>query len=301
MTYPAPVVLFVYKRPRHTVETIQALAANGLAAQTPLFVYSDAAKGEADVSLVEQVRFFLKTITGFASVVIHEREYNFGLADSISDGVTSVIREYGRAIVLEDDIVTSPHFLEYMNTALARYEHEERVMHIAAHIPKISPKGLPESFFLRQSSCWGWATWERAWRCFHRQGQNFINTFTPDDIKRFNLDGAYDYWSQLLANENCALKTWAVYWYACVFSHGGLCLHPRQSLAQNIGFDGSGENCGVGEKEAAVFGTKAPAFYPAIFEEYEPAIRRYQRQLRGMTSQRRLGKIRDFFSELLHA
>jgi hypothetical protein len=294
----APVVLFVYNRPQHVVETLRALAANTLAADTPLVVYSDAARGEADTHMVDETRRLLKTISGFNSVTINERERNFGLADSITDGVSNVISEYGRAIVLEDDIVTSPHFLEYMNTALTRYEHEERVMHIAAHMLPITSKGLPESFFLRQSSCWGWATWARAWRHFHRQGRKFIDTFTRDDISRFNLDGAYDYWNQLLANENRALKTWAIYWYACVFSRNGLCLHPSQSLVQNIGFDGSGENCGDGKCEEKVFGVKAPTSYPDIFEEHVPAMRRYQRQLRGETPQRNWGRIRDLLKGL---
>jgi len=297
----SPTILFVYNRPRHTAEALRALAANTLAAQTPLVIYSDAARGEADASLVQETRNLLKTISGFASVTIHERERNFGLADSITDGVTNVIREYGRAIVLEDDIITSPNFLEYMNAALARYEHEERIMHVAAHVLSISPAGLPESFFMRQSSCWGWATWARAWRHFHRRGQEFIDTFTPDDIKKFNLDGAYDYWSQLLANENGTLKTWAVYWYACVFSQGGLCLHPRQSLVQNIGFDGSGENCGAERGEASVFEAKAPTSFPDILEEQEPAMRRYQQQLRQAQPQSLWRKIRGFFAKSRHA
>ncbi|MCL1939098.1 MAG: sugar transferase [Desulfovibrionaceae bacterium] len=285
----------MYNRPRHAEETLRALTANTLAARTPLIVYSDAARSETDTPLVQETRSLLKAISGFASVAIYERECNFGLADSIADGVTNTIHAYGRAIVLEDDIVSSPHFLEYMNTALARYEHEERVMHVAAHVPPISPEGLPESYFLRQSSCWGWGTWARAWRHFHRRGQEFIDTFTANDIKRFNLDGAYDYWNQLLVNENGALKTWAVYWYACVFSQNGLCLHPRQSLVQNIGFDGSGENCGVGEGDAAVFEAKAPTSYPDILEEHGPAMSLYQRQLRGVAPQGWLGRIRNFF------
>ena len=290
----APVVLFTYNRPEHTRRTLSALAANTLAARTPLIIYSDAARHDKDKPAVDAVRAFAGSAAGFASVTVHERERNFGLADSIADGVSATIRDHSRAIVLEDDIVTSLHFLEYMNEALARYEHEERVMHIAAHMPPISAEGLPESFFLRQSSCWGWGTWARAWRHFHRQGQEFIDAFSPADIKRFNLDGAYDYWSQLLANENGALKTWAVYWYACVFSQGGLCLHPRRSLVRNIGFDGSGENCGVAAGESSVTGVRAPGFYPDVPEENRPAMQRYQQYLRGGEPTGFWGRLRRF-------
>jgi len=296
----APVVLFVYNRPIHTAETLRALAANTLANQTPLIVYSDAARSENDSHLVDETRRLLKTIVGFASVIVHEREKNLGLADSIADGVSAVISEYGRVIIVEDDIVTSPYFLEYMNTALDRYEKDEKVMHIAAHMQPISIKGLPESFFLRQSSCWGWATWARAWQHFHRRGQEFVNIFTEDDIKRFNLDGAYDYWSQLLANVNGSLKTWAVYWYACVFIKGGLCLHPRQSLVQNIGFDGSGENCGTGEGEAKVSKIKAPTSYPDIIKEHKTAMQRFQRQLHTAPAQSLIIRIQKSIKRLLN-
>ena len=328
---PAPVVLFVYNRPRHAAATLAALAANAPAARTPLIIYADGARGEVDVPLVSQTRALFKDVTGFASLTVHERENNHGLADSVAGGVTEVMREYGRAIVLEDDIVTSPHFLEYMNAALERYAPEERVMHIAAHLPALNG-GLPESFFLRQSSCWGWASWEQAWRHFHRRREEFIRAFSPKDIRRFNLDGACDYWRQLVANENGALETWTVYWYACVFSRDGLCLHPRHSspvknsnrrarrgkiggrlvfapgatgaktrrepiltkygatrqlfnradsLVQNIGFDGSGENCGPGKSEATADHAPAPQSWPVRLEEHRKAMRRCQARLRG--------------------
>lgn len=297
----APIVLFTYSRPEHIQKTLMALAANTLAARSDLYIFSDAPKDVSAVRAVKEVRAYVHTVSGFASVTIEERPHNFGLADSIIDGVTGVIRNYGRAIILEDDILTSPYFLEYMNTALNRYADTEQVMHIAAHMPSINRNGLPESFFLRQSSCWGWGTWARAWRHFHRHGQEFIKTFTSADIKRFNLGGAYDFWSQLLANQNGSLKTWAVYWYACIFSRNGLCLHPRQSLVQNIGFDGSGENCGDFGGDASVAETLAPKTYPDVLKENKRALRRYRESICGTSTLCWPDKIRAFFTGLHHA
>lgn len=240
----APVVLFVYARPEHTRRTVEALAANAEASLTPLVVYADAARGAHDVEAVTYVREYVKGIAGFASLEVHEATVNKGLADSIIDGVTETVKAYGRAIVLEDDLITSPYFLQYMNEALELYENEPRVMHIAGHVPNIDASGLPETFFLRQSSCWGWATWERAWKYFSRDSEAMIPAFTPEMRHAFNLDGGYNYWAQLTANHEGRLKTWAVFWYASVFLQHGLCLHPRHTLVDNIGFDGSGENCG---------------------------------------------------------
>lgn len=293
----APIALFVYARPQHTKATVEALAANEMADRSELFVFSDAPRSEKDADAVAEVREYIRGIKGFAAVHVNERSRNFGLADSIVDGVGDLVSRFGNVIVLEDDVLTSPYFLRYMNDALERYRDEERVMQIDAHMFPVLPEGLPDSFFLRISFSWGWATWERAWRHFHRRGREYIDSFTPDDINKFNLDGAFDHWSHLLKNEEGSMKTWAVYWYACIFSRGGLCLYPRRSLAQNIGLDGSGENCGVAQSDLPVLGVKAPAFYPDVFEEHGEAMRRYQRQLRdwGMEA-RRLNKMREGYS-----
>ena len=240
----APVALFAFNRPEHLRRTIEALKANKHASSTSLYIFADGSRSEKDLPQVNAVREIASAVTGFKEVIKVFRERNFGLADSISEGVTFLAEKFGKVIVLEDDIITSPGFLDYMNTALNLYEKNDQVMHIAGYMPEISPEGLPESFFLRQSSCWGWATWKRSWNKFHRNGKEFVDAFTDEEIRTFNLNGAYNYWNQLLLNEQGAIKTWAVYWYAVVFKNNGLCLHPRTSLVSNIGFDGSGENCG---------------------------------------------------------
>jgi hypothetical protein len=280
----SPIALFTYNRPNHLRYTVEALCANYLAKESRLFVFSDACKSENDREDVEQVREYIRKIDGFEAVNLIERKINYGLADSIVDGVTSLIGKYGRLIVVEDDLVTSPFFLSYMNEALDRYADDERVMHIAAYMPPIDTNGLPESFFLRQSSCWGWASWHRAWKHFTRDGKSYIQSFDRETIHRFNLDGAYDYWSQLIANEEKRLKTWAVYWYACVFERGGLCLHPRKSLVANSGFDGSGENCGI--QTGMRYGLTTERIHgfpikPEDFKENQLAIKRIKRFFKG--------------------
>ncbi|GAB7081069.1 sugar transferase [Megalodesulfovibrio paquesii] len=243
----APVALFAYARPDHLQATLDALAANTLASQTEVTIFSDGPRHEQDAQAVRDVRELARATqlgSAFAAVHVVERDRNWGLADSIVDGVTTLCASHGRVIVLEDDIVTSCHFLQYMNDALDRYADAPQVMHIAGHNFDIDPTGLPESFFLGHSSCWGWATWQRAWAHFSRDAEMFVRSFSADDIHRFNLDGAYDYWGQILANRAGTLKTWAVFWYASVFQKNGLCLHPRASLVDNIGHDGTGTNCG---------------------------------------------------------
>ena len=106
---------------------------------------------------------------------------------------------------------------------------------------------LPEAFFMHYGYCWGWGTWKAAWDLFERVPKKLIQEFTEDDIYHFNLEGAVDVWQQVVANEEGALYTWAVFWYVAIFRNKGLTLVPRNSLTLNVGMDGSGEHCGETE------------------------------------------------------
>ncbi|MCA1985195.1 MAG: sugar transferase [Desulfovibrio sp.] len=281
----APVALFAYARPDHLQATLEALAANELAGQTSLTIFSDGPRADQDAPAVQAVRALARQeqqAGRFARVDVVERDRNWGLADSIVDGVTTLCAQHGRVIVLEDDIVTSCCFLRYMNDALTRYAEAPQVMHIAGHNFDIDPQGLPESFFMGHTSCWGWATWQRAWVHFSRDAEAFVREFDAKAIHRFNLDGAYDYWSQLLANRDGTLKTWAVFWYASVFRRGGLCLHPRASLVENIGHDGSGANCGVMEALRCKACLEGVSAFPTHLQVHAQATARVQDWLRRL-------------------
>lgn len=239
----APIVLFVYNRPWHTQKTIEALQKNQLALHSDLYIYSDAAKTEADQSKVLEVRQYIQSIDGFKTVTVIERNRNYGLADSIMDGVTTVVEKYGKIIVLEDDLLTSPYFLKYMNEALYIYRDDEKVMSISAYMYPIKAT-LPDTFFTYFTSCWGWGTWKNAWSHFERNPLGLLHSMKRNEIHKFNINGSDDLWRQVKLNVKGKIFTWAVFWYATVFKRGGLVLHPSISLTMNIGHDGTGVHCG---------------------------------------------------------
>ncbi|MDR4464012.1 MAG: hypothetical protein MRJ66_07085 [Nitrospira sp.] len=242
----APLALFVYNRLNHTRRAVEALAANALASETPLHVFSDAPKNKAACRAVEEVRLYLQTIIGFQSVTIIERETNCGLAGSIIDGVTSLCDAFGRVIVLEDDLVTSPHFLSYMNDALTRYEHEEQVMQIGGYMFPVEVTLHEDALLLPFITSWGWATWSRAWRSFDAEASGYERLVEDRFLRdRFNLGGHYDYFKMLRAYREGTVDSWAIRWYLSVFMRGGLALFPKKTLVKNLGFDGSGVNCAV--------------------------------------------------------
>lgn len=278
----APVVLFAYARPEHTSKTLQALAANRLAENTDLIIYADAARGEKDAGRVLAVRDIVRRVSGFRSVTLIEREFNYGLARNIIDGVTEVSDSHGRVIVLEDDIVTSQDFLAFMNAALSRYEYDSRVWHVSGWNYPIDPSGLGDAFFWRVMNCWGWATWADRWQHFQKNPARLMETWGRGQIDRFNLDGAHDFWGQVRANSRGKLNTWAIFWYATIFEHNGLCLNPARTLVRNIGNDGSGENCGrTDDFSCSRLGSEFDGL-PDVVEESALAVERTRNFYRSM-------------------
>ncbi|EHI9274465.1 glycosyltransferase [Vibrio vulnificus] len=240
----APIILFVYNRKDHTQQTIQALQKNKLAEQSDLIIYSDGPKSAKAISQVQEVRDYLKTINGFKSVKLIERDENWGLAENIIDGVSEIVNQYGKVIVMEDDIVTSPTYLLFMNQSLDLYENEKKIWHISGWNYPLADGCNTDAFFWRVMNCWGWATWNDRWQYFNKDPQKLIDKWKDEDIHRFNVDGTHDFWSQVLNNQSGKLNTWAIFWYATIFTNNGLCLNPYQSYVKNIGNDGTGENCG---------------------------------------------------------
>lgn len=240
----APIILFTYNRLSHTKQTIDALQKNELAKKSELFIYSDGGKDEDSWNKVGEIRQYLESVVGFKNITIIKRDVNIGLAQNIIDGVTKIINQYGKIIVLEDDIVTSPYFLNFMNDSLDFYEKTSKVWHISGWNYPISDENLEDVFLYRTMNCWGWATWKNRWNNYEKNPQKFISIFSEKDICEFNLDNATNFWEQVEKNHNKQMNTWAIFWYAIIFKNQGLCLNPTQSFVENIGFDGTGTNTG---------------------------------------------------------
>jgi hypothetical protein len=272
----APIVLFVYNRPEHTKKTLKALQENILSSDSDLFIYSDASKGDDSSTQVNEVRGLIKNVSGFKSATVIKQEKNQGLANSIINGVTEIVNKYGKIIVLEDDLVTSPYFLTFMNDALNFYEYKKKVWHISGWNYPISSEGLGDTFLWRTMNCWGWATWSDRWQFFEKNTVKITQDFSKKDIKYFNLDGAENFWGQVLANKEGKINTWAVYWYATIFRNKGLCLNPSQTFVDNIGLDGSGVHCGINTFSMSNLNLKKSIKFTTEFKENGIALCRIQ-------------------------
>ena len=245
MSY-APILLFVYNRPEHTRRCIQSLLKNSLASESYLFIYADGAKDSTQQEAVNEVRNYIRTIQGFKQTTLMERSENWGLARNIIDGVTTQVNRYGKVIVLEDDLVVAPYFLQFMNDALEVYKDEPKVGHIQA-CDFTQDSSLPSTFLIKWTGSWGWATWDRAWKYFNPNGKELLQELEERKLTRiFDFNGKYGFTRMLRRQIEGKNNSWAIRWNASLFLKDILSLNVGRSLVQNEGFDGSGTNCGGG-------------------------------------------------------
>lgn len=279
----APIALFVYNRLLHTQNTVQALKANHLSSETNLIIFSDGPRSSEQSKKVESVRNFIKSIDGFKSIRIIERDRNYGLANSIIDGVTKVCNEFGKAIVLEDDIVTSTYFLTYMNDALNHYKNNEKVASIHGYI--YPTQGLPETFFLRGADCWGWATWKEKWELFNADGAQLLDRLEKQKLlKRFNFNDTYPY-SQMLKDQiDGKNDSWAIRWHASAFLNNLYTLYPGKSLVENIGNDGSGTHCSNTEIFTSNLSDTKISYFPVTVEDDLLALKLIEKYFKAQKS-----------------
>ncbi|WP_374279675.1 sugar transferase [Desulfovibrio sp.] len=242
----APVVLFAFNRPSHLQKTLEALAANGMAANTPLTIYIDGPRTPDDIPNIVACAKIAARPWNFVNVETHVRDSNWGLAKSIISGVTSMLEQHERVIVMEDDIVTSRFFLQYMNEGLTIYEDEPRVASLHGWCFPHAVQDPPETFFLRGADCWGWATWRRAWRYFEPDSGILLKRLAEAGLQSaFDVGDSYPYVRMLQDQHAGRVNSWAIRWHAATFLENMYTLNPGRPLVHNIGIDGSGTHCGT--------------------------------------------------------
>ena len=294
----APIALFVYNRPQHTERTLKFLKQNELAAESRLFIFSDGAKSNADEEKVNEVRELIKKTDGFKSLEIIESKTNLGLANSVIAGVDQLTATYGQVIVFEDDLISSPYTLTYFNEALNRYRDEKKVMHIGAYMYALKEENLPDSFFYRAATSWGWATWADAWENFEPNINVLLKQFDTKKKNAFTIEGTMNFWKQMQDFKKGRNNSWAIRWYASIFLKGGLTLNPSQSLVTNIGHDGTGIHSGMNDIYNVIINPKPITQFPTVVEEDEKAyeaIKAFLKTRKGSMSTR----IKRFVKEKL--
>lgn len=245
----SPIVLFTYNRPWHVLQTLEALAQNTLADQSVLYIYCDGPKENAtpeQLDKIKQVREIAGRKKWCKEVYVIEQPKNKGLAPSVIDGVTEIVNRFEKIIVIEDDVLTSRYFLQYMNEGLHFYEREERVFSLGSWNYFSSKTLKEETFFLRNPDSIAWATWKRAWDYFEPDGiklQKALRNRNLTDYFNLNIHEGYNYSGMLQQQINGKVNSWAIRWLASVILQNGLALYPARSLTKHIGFGNEATHC----------------------------------------------------------
>jgi len=249
----APVAMFVYNRVDNTSKTIEHLLRNTLAPDTDLYVFSDGGKDEKSWKLVNEVRTYLhkkkaeiETSHALKSMTIIERPENIYLERNITEGIAQVFESHDRIIVLEDDICTSPYYLQYMNDAFDMYADVPKVMHVAgftnldistpssSSTPPLGAGGLPSFYFTPHMSGWGWGTWRDCWQkhfVHFKSKEEALAGMTPSDENAMQYGGVFP----CLKSLDKRPIPWDVCWEIAIYKAGGLCLTPAHTMVRNIG------------------------------------------------------------------
>lgn len=239
---PAPVVIFTYRRLHLLRQVIESLQANPESARTHLIAYSDGPRSENDRPEVEEVRAYLRSLSGFRSVELRFRDRNLGLAESFIGGITETLEDHERAIFLEDDNLLSPHFLRYMNEALARYADDDRVVCITGYSFPVWPR-RKAPFFIRGAETWSMATWRRGWRIFERDGAKLRERLRElrleNEVNRVGID----FRAMLDQQIEGRVNSWGVRWWVSAFVEDRYCLYPHEPLCVSIGWGEGSVHC----------------------------------------------------------
>ena len=246
----APIILFVYNRPEHTKKTIEYLSKNRLAESSNLYIFSDGAKNEKDKQKVSEVRNYLISIKGFNEIKIVEREKNLGLANSVMSGVNQIFKLYEKVIVLEDDIITSPSFLKFMNDALDFYKEDEKIFSVSGYP---YPVKIPDSyshdvFVAHRASSWGWGTWKDRWEKVDWEMKNYSALLNDGQAQNLLKEAGEDLLPMLEAQIKGEVDSWAIRWTYAQLKNNAFCLYPVKPLCKNIGTDWSGTHSSSSKK-----------------------------------------------------
>lgn len=293
----APLCLFTFNRIEETKRTVEALKNNYLAHETELYIFSDGPKNETTVILVNEVREYLRNVTGFRKIEIMESEVNLGLANSIISGVSMVLKKYGKAIVLEDDLITSKNFLDYMNQALDFYENDPEIISVSGYTLDLPSLPGPNDFYFGiRASSWGWGTWSNRWENIDWEIKGYSD-FIKDSkrISRFNSGGS-DLAGMLKNQVEGKIDSWAIRFCFSQFNQNLKTVFPTVSKLRSIGFSGLATHTkGTSRFDTPIDSGEKRDF---VFDKFLNLDDKLIREFKNKFSYRARGldKIRSFFS-----
>jgi hypothetical protein len=236
--YYSPIAIFTYQRIDSLKKLLKSLKKNSETKNSSVYFFCDGPKSKKDERNTKKIILFLKSIKFFKNKKIILRKNNYGLKKNIVDGINEVFKKNKTIIVLEDDLIVSKYFLNYMNNALNKYYKNKKIFHINGWSFKVNINNKFDVYFSRYMNCWGWGTWKNRWSLLNEKSvlKSSLN-WSKKKINEFNIGSSINLYDQISRNFTKKINTWAVFWYAAIFENNGICLTPNYSLVKNCGFE----------------------------------------------------------------
>ncbi len=268
----APIAFFAFNRPEHTRRVLESFSLNKESSETELHAFIDGPRNEEDIQKIEEVKKIFKERKWCKALEIHAESKNRGMAPQIISGLTKLCNEKGRVIMLEDDTLVSPYFLDFLNMGLNKYENEEKVMSVCGYLYPIERCSF-ESAFMVGGGYWGWGTWQRAWQYFDPDGNDLLARIEKQKlICKLNVQNSDNKYRMLKRQAKGEISSFAIRWHAVTILRNGLNLFPGRSLVQNIGFDGTGIHTYKSKKYDVELLMRPVKEYPEKIEESQELL-----------------------------
>lgn len=297
----APVVVFGFNRPEVFCETIKALKNNSLAPESNLYIFIDGPRNNHDVPKVAEVVKIAHAVTGFKSVTVNASSANKGLAQSIISGVTEIIEQYGKVIVVEDDLIVAPSFLTFMNQFLNKYEHDYRIFQISGFGVKIRPpKDYKYDIYINiRAQSWTWGTWKDRWKTVDWEVSDFIELSQDKKKQRAFNKGGSDLFGMLKGYMTGINNSWYIRFNYSMFKQKKYAIVPVKSLVLNEGFGAEATHCNTYNRYKVDFQRDEKHYFtsPCVIE---PDSRLYQQAVKYWSIRYRIyGKIMTLLYKLM--
>lgn len=239
----SPILVSVYNRKETFLETIEALGKNYLAEKSILYIVSDAPFKEEHQEGIEEIRNIIENIKGFKEVKKIFREINLGAQDSVNSAIEFVLKEHGKVIFLEDDIVTSKYFLKYMNESLEIFKNDENIFGICGFNPPdfLLPKEYNEDIYMwGYYNPWGIGIWQEKWMGIDWELKGFEDFYkNKKQVLKFFRGENHSFLNLMAVKKGHAKAADAIIEWN-IFMNNQNCIFPKYSLTKNIGLIGEG-------------------------------------------------------------
>lgn len=276
----APIVVFCYNRLEELDRMFSSLKNNPLSSDSDLIIYCDGPKNTLDKIKTDEIRDFVRSISGFKSISIHENDRNRGLAPSIIAGVSEVLEKYGSAIVIEDDLILSHNFLNWMNQCLEVYYDNEDVFSVSGFTPSILKaynNNVPDVLFTMKAHSWGWATWKNRWDQVDWELTDWNEFSHNKQLQRDFATIGVEMPELLFRYKEGKTSTWWARFCYTQFKLKRYTVYPVLSKVINSGFTEESTNCRVYNRFRVDFDNTNKQFFnlPSSIVINEVASRRF--------------------------